>query len=348
MLKLLDDRLQKLESLEKRLKRVLSSTSVPASASQRRLTCYYCHVEGHGTARCDALQKDKEDRLLDQKGQNYFLPSGALIPFDPSRPIRPIVTLFQTSSAAAILDHATYRTGCGALQMLRSPVVPASSLSQAHASDLTAKKSHEPMSLRVPSNLQHDPFHPIRESIVSESSPSEARLRDSVSLLRCTPSAQAVDSVLKKISHMIGPGLLVPKPARGNSSTAASVAIAQPTAKKMNDWISLRSIKIGTQEVKVSSGTLVEGSNPRVFSALHPPVGCLVSSSPTPISLRDEVKLSSPSPIPLRDEVKLASRSSSDSINQQPSFQSQIRLCNEKKLSNVSALLKSASAMREK
>ncbi|OAV88498.1 hypothetical protein PTTG_29010, partial [Puccinia triticina 1-1 BBBD Race 1] len=246
MLRLLEDRLEKLESLEQRLKRFLSSPSSSAAATRRPLICYYCHHKGHGTACCSVLQRDKEDDLIKQKGQNFFLPSGALIPFDPSRPIRSVVVLFQaTSSSPDPVNHLPYRTSCGNLKRRYPPVAPPPPLSHAHVSDPTRKKGPEPTFLRVLSNFQPHPRRPIRKSPVPESNQSEAAC-----LPCCTPSAQAVDSVLKKISKIISPGLLVSKPPRRKSPTSASVAIALPTAEKMNNWISLRCIKIGSQEVK--------------------------------------------------------------------------------------------------
>ncbi|OAV86488.1 hypothetical protein PTTG_10184 [Puccinia triticina 1-1 BBBD Race 1] len=48
------------------------------------LVCYYCHWKGHKTGHCMELVKDKEANLVKQKGNNFFLPNGALIPFDSS------------------------------------------------------------------------------------------------------------------------------------------------------------------------------------------------------------------------------------------------------------------------
>ncbi|OAV87860.1 hypothetical protein PTTG_10296 [Puccinia triticina 1-1 BBBD Race 1] len=58
------------------------------STVQRPPRCYYCHHEGHQFSRCPNLQKDKKKALVEKKGNRFFLPSGVLIPFDPSRPIR--------------------------------------------------------------------------------------------------------------------------------------------------------------------------------------------------------------------------------------------------------------------
>ncbi|POW01499.1 hypothetical protein PSTT_12407 [Puccinia striiformis] len=169
MLQLLDDRLKKLDALEQRLTKALSASSVSTSAGRSRVICYYCHwEEGHGTAQCEALRKDKERQLVNQKGQNYFLPSGALIPFDPGRPIRGIVSKFQTSNSSLVLVDPPYRSSHEAILM------PSPTVSQSHCR------------------------HPICKSSAADSSRFNP-----VSSGCHAPSAQAVDSVLKKISELI-------------------------------------------------------------------------------------------------------------------------------------------------
>ncbi|KAI7934017.1 hypothetical protein MJO29_016588 [Puccinia striiformis f. sp. tritici] len=169
MLQLLDDRLKKLDALEQRLTKALSASSVSTSAGRSRVICYYCHwEEGHGTAQCEALRKDKERQLVNQKGQNYFLPSGALIPFDPGRPIRGIVSKFQTSNSSTSLVDPPYRSSHEAILM------PSPTVSQSHCR------------------------HPICKSSAADSSRFNP-----VSSGCHAPSAQAVDSVLKKISELI-------------------------------------------------------------------------------------------------------------------------------------------------
>ncbi|OAV98898.1 hypothetical protein PTTG_25555 [Puccinia triticina 1-1 BBBD Race 1] len=211
------------------------------------------------------------------------------------------------------------------------PEFPPSSLPQGHVFASTRKKGSEPTSFGVPSDFQPDPCCPIRKSPTPEFSQSESPSPDPVSAPRGNPLPRAIDHVLEKISEMMRPGLSASKSPKKKPSISLSVSAALLTAEKMNTWILLRNIKIDPQEVKVSSGTLVEGSGPMVFSALRPPVARLLSY---PINLQEEVKLSLPSPICLQDEVKLASRSFSNSTNQQPSFQSQIRLHNENKLAD--------------
>ncbi|OAV99514.1 hypothetical protein PTTG_06821 [Puccinia triticina 1-1 BBBD Race 1] len=99
------------------------------------LICYYCHRERHGTARCLELQKDKDEGLVEQRGTNFFLPNGALIPFDRSRPIRHVVASYQPSTSAAPPRPSTptrqtssaataeYKTGCGSLHPWYPPAV---------------------------------------------------------------------------------------------------------------------------------------------------------------------------------------------------------------------------------
>jgi hypothetical protein len=50
-------------------------------------SCYYCHKEGHGTFRCPQALKDKQQGLVRRNGNDWFLPSGQQIPWNPNRPI---------------------------------------------------------------------------------------------------------------------------------------------------------------------------------------------------------------------------------------------------------------------
>ncbi|PLW38826.1 hypothetical protein PCANC_16599 [Puccinia coronata f. sp. avenae] len=53
--------------------------------------CYYCHREGHGTFGCPEAIKDKQQRLVRRVGNDWFLPSGQQIPWNPNRPIQHVV-----------------------------------------------------------------------------------------------------------------------------------------------------------------------------------------------------------------------------------------------------------------
>ncbi|PLW24102.1 hypothetical protein PCANC_28883 [Puccinia coronata f. sp. avenae] len=53
--------------------------------------CYYCHKEGHPTFKCPEAIKDKQQGLVRRNGNDWFLPSGHQIPWNPSRPIQHVV-----------------------------------------------------------------------------------------------------------------------------------------------------------------------------------------------------------------------------------------------------------------
>ncbi|EFP82039.2 uncharacterized protein PGTG_07436 [Puccinia graminis f. sp. tritici CRL 75-36-700-3] len=97
-------------------------------------------------ARCE-LQKDKEDNLVEQKGTNFFLPNGALIPWDSSRPIQHVVASFQpsraTSSQAALDASPSFKVGCGSLQPWYPPAVSSQTFAGAYESDPAVWKRHE-------------------------------------------------------------------------------------------------------------------------------------------------------------------------------------------------------------
>ncbi|KAA1123019.1 hypothetical protein PGTUg99_006803 [Puccinia graminis f. sp. tritici] len=164
----------------------LSSASAPAVTVCRPLICYYCHCKGHGTAHCHALQKDKEKRLVDRKGHNYFLPSSAWIPFDPVRPIRSVVTAFQASSRPAPPFPAPYRISCGALQ----PWYP------------TTKQI--PSTAPPVSESYH--CHLIRKSPDINSSQPKVLSSDPPSPKCSAKFVKEANSVLKKIINLMVPG----------------------------------------------------------------------------------------------------------------------------------------------
>ncbi|KAA1067098.1 hypothetical protein PGTUg99_011152 [Puccinia graminis f. sp. tritici] len=164
----------------------LSSASASAATVRRPLICYYCHCKGHGTAHCHALQKDKEKRLVDQKGHNYFLPSGAWIPFDPVRPIRSVVTAFQASSRSAPPFPALYRISCGALQ----PWYPTT----------------KPIPWTDPPVSESYHCHLIRKSPNIDSSQPKVLSSDPPSPKCSAKFVKEANSVLKKIINLMVPG----------------------------------------------------------------------------------------------------------------------------------------------
>ena len=110
-----------LQSFEQRLEKKFSQQS--SHSPQTTLVCFYCHREGHGTGRCPELQKDKEEKLVEQKGNNFFLPNGALIPFDRSCPICHVVASYQPPRKSISLAFADLRTGCGTLKPWYPPAI---------------------------------------------------------------------------------------------------------------------------------------------------------------------------------------------------------------------------------
>ncbi|OAV92850.1 hypothetical protein PTTG_02058 [Puccinia triticina 1-1 BBBD Race 1] len=131
----IDELIRMFQSLEQYLKRDLAQNP----ADRPAMTCFYCHRKRHGTAGCLELQKDRDDGLFEQQGSNFFLPNGALIPFDRSRPIRRVVASFNDSQPSSSSVSAPFRTGCGALQPWYSPAVPLPP-SPRH---ISARKKHE-------------------------------------------------------------------------------------------------------------------------------------------------------------------------------------------------------------
>jgi hypothetical protein len=119
------------------------------------LVCYYCHCENHRTARCQEPVKDKEAGLVEQRGSNFFLPNGALIPFNRSRPIRHVVASFQPSPSsgqppaqtptrqASTLATTEYKTSCGALQPWYPPAISLQSFASAYEADPAGRKQHK-------------------------------------------------------------------------------------------------------------------------------------------------------------------------------------------------------------
>ncbi|KAA1136547.1 hypothetical protein PGTUg99_035167 [Puccinia graminis f. sp. tritici] len=292
----------------------LSSASASANTVRRPLICYYCHCKGHGTAHCHALQKDKEKRLVDQKGHNYFLPSGAWIPFDPVRPIRSVVTAFQASSRSAPPFPAPYRISCGALQ----PWYPTT----------------KPIPCTAPPVSESYHCHLIRKSPNIDSSQPKVLSSDPPSPKCSAKFVKEANSVLKKIINLMVPGfsassldnIHLPKSQIPRRTKARKVIPRRHNGVKVS---SLQYAPPGLDATKIfkplSRATLVSNGQP---SALDSPGVPDPTSSET---LRDEVKLSSDpslrsipnvdpigqlcptserlvsSSIALRDEVKLSS-----------------------------------------
>ena len=162
----IDKLIRMFQSLEQYLKRDLAQNP----ADRPAMTCFYCHRKRHGTAGCLELQKDRDDGLVEQQGSNFFLPNGALIPFDRSRPIRRVVASFNDSQPSSSFVSAPFRTGCGALQPWYSPAVPLPP-SPRNFRHISARKKHEASQpCKDPPVSQPHPRRSICKSLASEPS----------------------------------------------------------------------------------------------------------------------------------------------------------------------------------
>ncbi|EFP86599.2 uncharacterized protein PGTG_12981 [Puccinia graminis f. sp. tritici CRL 75-36-700-3] len=312
--------------------------------------------ENLSSASASAATKDKEKFLVDQKGHNYFLPSGAWIPFDPVRPIRSVVTAFQASSRSAPPFPAPYRISCGALQ----PWYPTT----------------KPIPCADPPVSESYHCHLIRKSPNIKSSQPKVLSSDPPSPKCLAKFVKEANSVLKKIINLMVPGFSassldnvhLPKSQIPRRTKARKVIPRRHNGVKVS---SLQYAPPGLDATKIvktlSRATLVSNGQP---SALDSPGVPDPTSSET---LRDEVKLSSDPPlcsvpdldpigqlrptsermvsfpIALRDEVKLSSDHSLHSVpNLDPIGQlrptserlvpSSIALQNEVKLSSDPSL----------
>ncbi|OAV87706.1 hypothetical protein PTTG_29317 [Puccinia triticina 1-1 BBBD Race 1] len=281
------------ESFEQKLEQKFASDRPQqAQGSRPPLVCFYCHREGHGTARCFELQKDKDDKLVEQKGTNFSLPNGALIPWDSSRPIRHVVASFQpsrqTTNQATVESSPGSKVGCGSLQPWYPPAVSSQSFLGVYEADPAGRKRHgDPKPFKAPSvpysaakrPLQRAPTPPVPEdrSAMDEElilfergtgreDPSELAADTPLASAPPAKSASpkvrferevsrehpnAVDGVLKKISILKVPDITV----------SELMAISPSIAEGMKKWVSRRRVEVGSEELKVNSGTLVEVSN---------------------------------------------------------------------------------------
>ncbi|OAV89906.1 hypothetical protein PTTG_05627, partial [Puccinia triticina 1-1 BBBD Race 1] len=283
-----------LQSFEQRLKKkfvMKGAPSTPGAPRESRgpLVCYYCHCEGHGTGRCMELVKDKEANLVEQKGNNFFLPNGALIPFDSSRPIRHVVASFQPKSAAASTS-AEFRTTCGTLDPWYLPAISSQLFSSTYESDPARKKHEVPKPFKAPmvppsaaqkpvkkaaappvdsdvENMDEEPelferspaaplADPIPQSTDSLESPSKSKppvqkVRFERAISKDQP--HVIDDMIKKVSNLPDPGVTVRE----------LLAISPAMAEGWKKWVTKRRVEAGTEELRTASGTLLaEGPDP--------------------------------------------------------------------------------------
>ncbi|KAH9465412.1 hypothetical protein Pst134EA_013297 [Puccinia striiformis f. sp. tritici] len=119
------------------------SRTTDQSSSRPTIVCYYCHRENHGTGRCHDLKKNKDQNLVTQQGNNFFLPNGALIPFNPSRPIRHVVVSYVPPRASVSFAKTGFKSSCGLLQPWYPPAVLSQSFAGVYEADPAGRKRHE-------------------------------------------------------------------------------------------------------------------------------------------------------------------------------------------------------------
>ena len=281
-----------LQSFEQRMEKKISSIQ-SVQPPRGPMVCFYCHREGHGTVRCTELQKDKEAKLVEQKGNNFFLPNGALIPFDSSRPIRHVVATYTPPRTSAGFISPDFKASCGTLQPWYPPAISSQSFSGAYQSDPARKRHEDPKPFKAPAVPASASRRPVKKSIIRDPSSDKEdmeveseelfeRINESPNHdLHPQPNPQfpsvfspspadpvsvkpkvrfergiskehpnAIEGVLKKISDLKVPDLTV----------AELLSVSPSVAEGMKKWVSRRKIEIGSEEMKVSSGTLVEDS----------------------------------------------------------------------------------------
>ncbi|KAA1129506.1 hypothetical protein PGTUg99_018856 [Puccinia graminis f. sp. tritici] len=222
----IDDISQMLQSFEQRLEKKFGAQSPQSSAKvppaeRGPLVCYYCHREGHGTGRCFELKKDKEANLVEQKGNNFFLPNGALIPFDSSRPIRHVVASFPSqplaSSFSGTYEADPARRKHEAPKPHKAPIVPPSAArrpaKKTSARDLDSGEEGSDMETELFERTPAAPsFDPAPEEQAGPDQPAKPasvspKVRFERGIAKDHPNA--VEGVLKKISGLKVPDLSV-------------------------------------------------------------------------------------------------------------------------------------------
>ncbi|OAV86264.1 hypothetical protein PTTG_12007 [Puccinia triticina 1-1 BBBD Race 1] len=279
----------------------------PNSTERPPLVCYYCHRENHGTSRCQELVKDKEAGLVEQRGTNFFLPNGALIPFDRTRPIRHVVASYQPSSStapprtstptrkASNMVSADYKTSCGSLQPWYPPAVSSQSFAGAYEADPAGRKRHEePRTHKAPLVPPSHPKRPIRKASGSPADSEKANVEDETELFdrimndpvpsnpsqgdaparpATPPKAAAPPRVRfeREVSRDhpdAVEGVLRKISDLSVSMTVAEICSISPAvADGMKKWVARRRVEVGPEDLKVHSGTLAEGTE---FAELTP------------------------------------------------------------------------------
>ncbi|OAV91543.1 hypothetical protein PTTG_01036 [Puccinia triticina 1-1 BBBD Race 1] len=229
--------------------------------------------------------------------------------FQPARP-----TTNQTTTESS----PGFKVGCGSLQPWYPPAVSSQSFSGVYEADPAGRKRHEDHKpFKAPSVPSSAAKRPLRRA-ATPPVPEERNAMDEEpilfergtgredpsNLLADTPSVSAppakptsprvrferevsrehpnaVDGVLKKISILKVPDITV----------SELMAISPSIAEGMKKWVSRRRVEVGSEELKVNSGTLAEvsdrdlGVDPNLSSC---PLGYL------PCFIGDDETLASP------------------------------------------------------
>ncbi|KAI7934146.1 hypothetical protein MJO29_016577 [Puccinia striiformis f. sp. tritici] len=305
----------------------------PKSSSERpSIICFYCHRENHGTNRCYELQKDVREGLVRQEGGSFYLPNGALIPFDRSRPIRHVVASYvpgkaptPSTSPTAPRPSTSFATGefkstCGLLEPWFPPVVSSQSFAGSYEADPAGRKRHEePKPFKAPIVPPSRPQRSPRKNPAPSVDPEDQRMEDEPALFERKPvepvlpdvaekepevtklptkkvpslpkarferdatrdHPNAVEVMLKKISDLHVPDVTV----------SELMALAPAVAEGVKKWVSRKRVEIGQDEMKVQSGTLMEGSefqgkddDPKLYSCPLGYLSCLIGDEGSPAS----------------------------------------------------------------
>ncbi|OAW00136.1 hypothetical protein PTTG_08074 [Puccinia triticina 1-1 BBBD Race 1] len=186
-----------LQSFEQRLEQKFANQARP-STPRGPIVCYYCHREGHGLGRCTELQKDKEEKLVEQRGGSFFLPNGALIPVDSSRPIRHVVASYNPKAATASIPDQEFRAACGSLDPWQPPQISSQSFSGTYQSD-PAKKKHEtskPFTVAPPSMARR----PMRKAPAPKTGSDTDEMDADPELFERVPAAPPMQDMSKDSS----------------------------------------------------------------------------------------------------------------------------------------------------
>ncbi|OAV95603.1 hypothetical protein PTTG_26604 [Puccinia triticina 1-1 BBBD Race 1] len=276
-----------LQSFEQRLEKkfvMKGAPSTPGAPRESRgpLVCYYCHREGHGTGRCMELVKDKEANLVEQKGNNFFLPNGALIPatcgsLEPWYP--PAVS---SQSFAGTYEADPARRKHEAPKPFKAPIVPPS------AGRKPVKKTTTPHEDSDAEDMDEEPELFERSSVTPMADPVPLSAGAPESTSKSKPPVQKVrferaiskdqphiiDDMIKKVSDLPVPGVTIRE----------LLAISPAMAEGWKKWVTKRRVEAGTEELRTASGTLLAegpdpegpGSDSRLYSCPLGFLPCLV------------------------------------------------------------------------